>query len=86
MDLDNPGRSIERSKQMLDKVGGRLVNSWATLGRFDFIMVVEVPDATAVRALVATVPAYIQTETARAFDGMAVDKDFVSLMKKIVSK
>ena len=87
MDFDNPEKPQEELMKMLDAVGGKLVHLWATLGRWDFIVVVDVPNVTAVRALVSGMPEEIQTETLRAFDGVTVNNDeLMSLLRKMFGK
>lgn len=39
----NPGRVQEVNKEV-EALGAKVVNQWATLGRFDFISIVEAPD------------------------------------------
>ena len=41
MDFDNPENPRQELMKMLDVVGGKLINLWATLGRWDFILAVE---------------------------------------------
>jgi uncharacterized protein with GYD domain len=40
---NNPNRIKEVNKE-LEQIGAKVVAQWATLGRFDFINVVEAPD------------------------------------------
>jgi uncharacterized protein with GYD domain len=40
---NNPNRIKEVNKE-LEQIGARVTAQWATLGRFDFINVVEAPD------------------------------------------
>jgi len=40
---NNPGRIKEVNRE-LEQIGAKVVAQWATLGRFDFINVVEAPD------------------------------------------
>ena len=42
---DNPGRVQEVNKEV-EQLGVKVVNQWATLGEYDFVSVVEAPDAT----------------------------------------
>lgn len=39
----NPGRVQEVNKEV-EAIGAKVLDQWATLGRFDFITVVEAPD------------------------------------------
>ena len=86
IDLDNPPNPEKELTEMLKAVGGKLLHTWATLGRFDSVIVVEVPDATALRALVSAVPQEVSTESFRAFSGIgaASDPEFCALLKKII--
>lgn len=40
---NNPGRVHEVNREM-EQLGVNVVNQWATLGRYDFVSVVEAPD------------------------------------------
>lgn len=40
---NNPGRVQEVNREM-EQLGIKVVNQWATLGRYDFVSVVEAPD------------------------------------------
>ena len=42
---NNPGRVAEVNKEV-EQIGAKVIAQWATLGRFDFINVVEAPDET----------------------------------------
>ena len=82
-DFDNPGAADDFAEKALAAVGGKMLHSWPTLGRFDFFAVVEVPDANAVRAFVACLPKNIRTETLRAFANQ--DSAFFDNAKKIMA-
>jgi uncharacterized protein with GYD domain len=86
LDLDNPSNVDEELAKMLEIVGGKLLHSWSSLGRFDMVIVVEVPDPAALRAFVTALPAEISTESLRAFPGIgaASDAKLHSLLKKLV--
>ena len=86
IELDNPPNVDEELTKMLETVKGKLLYTWSTLGRFDMVIVVEVPDPTALRAFVAALPAEISTESLRAFPGIgaASDTKLHSLLKKLV--
>ena len=85
MDFENNDMTDEYQKAM-DAVGAKIVGSWFTLGRFDTITVVEVPNVTAIRALVSSFPANVQTETLRAFPGMEIDEEFLTTLKKVLGR
>jgi uncharacterized protein with GYD domain len=40
---DNPGR-VKEVNQEVEQLGVKVVDQWATLGRYDFVSVVEAPD------------------------------------------
>ncbi|MDX1534125.1 MAG: GYD domain-containing protein [Thermoplasmata archaeon] len=40
----NPGRLADEAGKILEKNGGRRLHTWATMGRYDFIVVIEAPD------------------------------------------
>ena len=42
---NNPNRVGEVNKEV-EQIGAKVIAQWATLGRFDFINVVEAPDET----------------------------------------
>jgi len=86
IDLDNPPNVDEELTKMLKIVGGRLLHTWSTLGRFDLVVVVEVPNPTALRAFVSALPAQVSTESLRAFAGVgaASDTKLHSLLKKLI--
>ena len=87
IELDNPPNVEEELAGMLKSVGGKLLHVWSTLGRFDSVIVVEVPDPTALRAFVSALPAELSTESLRAFPGIgaASDAKLHSLLKKLVA-
>ena len=41
---DNPGRVQEVNKEV-EQLGVKVLHQWATLGEYDFVSVVEAPDA-----------------------------------------
>jgi uncharacterized protein with GYD domain len=41
---EKPGWLADEALKILEKHGGRRVSTWATLGRYDFIVVIEAPD------------------------------------------
>jgi uncharacterized protein with GYD domain len=86
VELDNPPDVNAELTKMLKVVGGKLLHTWSTLGRFDMVMVVEVPGATALRAFVSAMPAEVSSESLRAFSGIgaASDPELHSLLKKLV--
>ncbi len=66
-----PERLLEVNREIED-LGGRVLNQWAILGHYDFISVIEAPDAAAaariVRELSARGSATFETLTAMAPD------------------
>ena len=86
VDPDNPGATTEMTKKALEVVGGKMLHLWMTLGRFDFFLVVEVPNSAAVRALVSCLPETIKTETIPAFSTQGDDdSEFSENAKKIMA-
>ena len=85
LDLDNMPDMKALIDKALEAVGGKLVCSWATLGRFDYVVVVEVPSATAVRAFLSSAPPGSRTETLQAFPATA-DPELLSLLRKVLGK
>lgn len=41
---NNPGR-IQEVNTEVEQLGAKVLHQWATLGRFDFVTIVEAPDA-----------------------------------------
>jgi uncharacterized protein with GYD domain len=62
-------------------LGGKLVSTYLTLGRYDLVAVIEAPDdETAARiALVTGAQGYVATETLRAFPEAEYDRLIKSL-------
>ena len=67
----NPARLREVNKDV-EELGARVLHQWATLGPFDFVNVVEAPDAATIArvsvALGARGSAKLQTLTALTID------------------
>ncbi|MEE9181345.1 MAG: GYD domain-containing protein [candidate division NC10 bacterium] len=53
----NPGRMADEAARILEEHGGRQVSTWATLGRYDLIVVVEAPDDMAMMHVSAEIGA-----------------------------
>jgi uncharacterized protein with GYD domain len=62
----------EKAAAMLESMGGRLVGIWWTLGKQDFVAVIEAPDdATAMTFLLKLgAQGNVETTTMRAFDAI----------------
>ncbi len=41
---ETPGRLADEAGKILEEHGARRLSTWATLGRYDFVVVVEAPD------------------------------------------
>lgn len=82
-DFDIMREEIEKADKALEAAGGKVLHAWNTLGRFDFVVVVEVPNAAAVRAWVACIG--VTTETMRAFSGPNDDSEFRENTEKILT-
>ena len=71
----NPERLREVNRDV-EELGARIVHQWATLGPFDFVNVVEAPDAATIArisvALGARGSAKLQTVTAMTIDELLV--------------
>ena len=67
----NPDRLKEVNRD-IEELGARVLHQWATLGEFDFVNVVEAPDAETIArvsvALGARGSAKLQTLTALSID------------------
>jgi uncharacterized protein with GYD domain len=67
----NPDR-LREVNQDIEELGAKVLHQWATLGPFDFVNVVEAPDATTIAkisvALGARGSAKFQTLTALGID------------------
>jgi uncharacterized protein with GYD domain len=87
VDFDRPSDPEKEFAAILEAVGGKLLHVWTTLGRIDAVVVAEVPDANAIRAVVAATPKEVTSETMRAFPGMAAasDSDFAAKLKKVLA-
>lgn len=85
MDLDSDDMD-QQFNRIMEAVGAKLVGAWFTLGQFDQVFVVEVPNSNSIRALVSCFPSFIHTQTARAFPGPDVDPDVMDLIKKALGK
>ena len=68
---DNPGRVQEVNKEV-EQLGVKVLSQWATLGEYDFVNVVEAPDAATIArvsvALGARGSTKIRTLTALTID------------------
>lgn len=64
----------------------KLFPIWTTLGRFDVVVVAQMPDAMAIRAVVAAAPKEVASETPQAFSGMsgASDIEFEAKFKTVI--
>ena len=60
----------EKASAMLEGMGGRLVGIWWTLGKQDFVAVIEAPDDATAMAFLLQLAALgtAETTTMRAFD------------------
>ncbi len=54
---ENPGRLADEAARILEEHEGRRVSTWATLGRYDSIAVVEAPDDKATMQVSAKIGA-----------------------------
>ena len=49
--LNKPEDRREALRPVIEKLGGRIVHSWYTFGRHDFVSIVEIPDNVSAAAL-----------------------------------
>ncbi len=63
------GEGPARARRAIEQLGGRAIGSYVTMGRYDVVWVVELPDeqAAASFALGAGMAGNLTTETLRAF-------------------
>lgn len=68
-DVKNVRSRVEATRQVLQDAGGRMIAFYLTFGEYDFVAVVEVPDAeTGARILLAAgAEGNIRTTTMQAF-------------------
>jgi uncharacterized protein with GYD domain len=69
-DFDDTVERSEQADTLLGTMGGRLVGIWWTLGKQDFVAVIQAPDDETAMAFVLKLGAQgnIETTTMRAFD------------------
>ena len=62
----------EKAAALLESMGGRLAGIWWTLGKQDFVAVIEAPDDETAMAFLLKLGAQgnVETTTMRAFDAM----------------
>ena len=65
---DSPGR-IEEARKAVEDAGGKWLGWYLTMGRYDFVVMAQAPNAEAVAALMLATGAQgnVSTETLRAF-------------------
>lgn len=71
----------QQARELANEMGGKIVDFYVTLGQYDAIAVVDVPDAKTVATGTITMAqtGTIQTETLRAFDEDDVEDIIESL-------
>jgi uncharacterized protein with GYD domain len=77
---DSPRRR-EAAEKAIESLGGKLLHTYLTMGRYDFIAIVEAPDdeAAATFALMTGTQGSVSTETLRAFS----EAEFERLLKTL---
>jgi len=77
---DHPKRR-EAAAKAIEAMGGKLLHSYLTLGKYDVVVVIEMPDddAAAKLALVTGMQGNVSTQTLRAFDEGETDRIIKSL-------
>jgi len=65
---DGPAR-IEAARKAIEAAGGKMIAWYLTMGRYDFLVISEAPNAQATAAVLLAIGAQgnIKTETLRAF-------------------
>jgi uncharacterized protein with GYD domain len=60
---------LEKSRKIVEKAGGRWVGFWLTMGKYDFVAIIEMPDAAAMASVLLEVAeaGNSRTETLHAF-------------------
>lgn len=66
------------ARKVVEQHGGRIVSAWATLGAFDFIVVVEAPDDATMAKISALVSASLPVET-QTLPAIPMDEFIASL-------
>jgi len=77
---DHPKRR-EAAGKAIEAMGGKLLHSYLTMGQYDVVVVVEMPDddAAAKLALVTGMQGNVSTQTLRAFTEGETDRIIKSL-------
>jgi uncharacterized protein with GYD domain len=72
---------IKQAKETAEKTGGRVVVVWVTLGQYDLVAVVDVPDDQTLAAgvLGQAMQGYASTQTMRAFS----EEEFAQIVSKL---
>lgn len=65
---DAPAR-IDEGRKAIEAIGGKIVDWYLTMGRYDIIFIVQVPDSKAAATLLLALGSQgnVRTETLRAF-------------------
>lgn len=85
VDLDSPDRGYDMAKTVED-VGGKVIGSYFTLGRFDAVVIVEVPNSNAIRAISSATPGEATVETLPAFPETQGNPELIRMIKTILGK
>ncbi len=77
---DSPRRR-ETAAKAIESLGGKLLHTYLTMGRYDFVAIIEAPDdeAAAKFALITGSQGNVSTETLRAFS----EAEFERLLKTL---
>ena len=69
-DYDDTVERSEQADKLLKTMGGKLVGIWWTMGKQDFVSVIEAPDDATAMAFLLKLGAQgnVETTTMRAFD------------------
>jgi uncharacterized protein with GYD domain len=76
-----PTKRLPMVKAMAEKMGARVVGVWMTMGRYDLVTIVDVPDdrTAGILALALASQGNVSTETMRAFS----EDEFVDVIAKL---
>ena len=71
----------QRTREVIEQLGGRVVGNWLTQGRYDVVWVAEFPDEAAASAfaLGTGMAGRLTTETLRAYTAEETDAIFAKL-------
>jgi uncharacterized protein with GYD domain len=75
----NPGRLKEVNRDV-EELGARVLHQWFTLGPFDFVNIVEAPDATTIARVSVSIGARGSVDKIQSYEALDVD-EFLGLLE-----